>query len=379
MPLQSVFKPWVASRLLSEDRLYFDRRRFEAKRAQIGAPHLAEFFRDPADPYSQLLHHIVPKLSARYDIKVKTYCISPPQGGAAPEREKLAVYAKSDAARLARHAGIDWTYQEGPYSPGTLKADQRLKKIDHYQGGMIYFGGEWYWGLDRLHYLEARLIELGLSSGGEGFRPLYEPVNVPSGGGESGAVLHWYLSLRSPYTAIAASRVKALADAYGAKLSLRFVLPMVMRKLPVPKAKRRYIVMDAAREARRLGVPFGRISDPVGRPVERGYSLLPWAVQNGRGYEYVQAFLEGVWSQGINAGSDRGLRRIVHRAGLSWNAAREVVDNEDWRKAAEDNRQEMMDYGVWGVPSFRIDDDIVWGQDRLWVVEEMLIAKANKR
>jgi hypothetical protein len=45
---------------------------------------------------------------------------------------------------------------------------------------------------------------------------------------------------------------------------------MVMRKLPVPRQKALAFVRDAAREARYHGIPFGRIADPVGRPVERG-------------------------------------------------------------------------------------------------------------
>ena len=33
--------------------------------------------------------------------------------------------------------------------------------LKHYSGGMFYYGEEWYWGVDRLHYLEARLGDLG--------------------------------------------------------------------------------------------------------------------------------------------------------------------------------------------------------------------------
>jgi len=36
-------------------------------------------------------------------------------------------------------------------------------------------------------------------------------------------------------------------------------------------------------EARRLGIPFGRVCAPVGAPVERGYALLPWARAQDRG------------------------------------------------------------------------------------------------
>ena len=376
MSIKSMIGPWVASRLLSEDRLLFERRRFEAKRAKMNAPHLVEFFHDPADPYSQLLQHVLPEFQARYNVLIKTHTVGAPDDGAAPEREKLQAYAKMDTARLSKHWSVDWTYQNTANPAGTQQADHRLRKLGHYQGGMLYYGGEWYWGLDRLHYLESRLEELGLGNSGGEFQPLFAPRRVPSGTGESGAVIHWYLSFRSPYTAIAATRIKALADAYGAELRFRFVLPMVMRNLPVPKAKRRYIVMDAAREARRLGVPFGRVSDPVGSPVERGYSLLPWAIDQGRGFEFVDAFLTGVWSQGVNAGSDSGLRKIIEMAGLNWDAARPLIGNEDWRNTAEQNRAEMMEHGVWGVPSFRVDDETVWGQDRLWAVEDMVKRKA---
>ena len=167
-------------------------------------------------------------------------------------------------------------------------------------------------------------------------------------------------------------RVKILAEAYGAELKIRMVLPMVMRGLPVNPAKKKYIPFDTAREARRLGVAFGKIMDPVGKPVERGYSLMPWAREQGKDYEFVNAFLTSVWSEGVDAGSDSGMRKIVERAGLDWSDAKEVIDNDDWRDEAEANRAEMMNRGIWGVPSFRVGETITWGQDRLWVIEHAL-------
>ena len=44
---------------------------------------------------------------------------------------------------------------------------------------------------------------------------------------------------------------------------------MVMRNLPVPMRKGRYILRDTKREADRIGVAFGKIADPVGKPVQR--------------------------------------------------------------------------------------------------------------
>jgi 2-hydroxychromene-2-carboxylate isomerase len=154
---------------------------------------------------------------------------------------------------------------------------------------------------------------------------------------------------------------------------LRYVLPMVMRGLPVPSEKRSYISQDAAREAFVRGIPFGRLNDPVGRPAERGLALIPFAEGAGKAQDYVLAFMHGVWAEGIDAGSERGLRTIVERAGLDWVAARAALKDEAWRVVAEQNREELFALGLWGVPSFRVRDTAVWGQDRLWAIEEELL------
>ena len=308
----------------------------------------------------------------------------------------------------------------------------RRAELGHYLGGTCFYGGEWTWGIDRLAYLEERLAGLGAAkrprgpegdSPGEANRaaqhagrrlpgeadraaksaerrppgkedgaakdtgrrplgdaditPIYEQPRlleqpVPADDLEAADLpdLHFFASFRSPYTWISTERVIRLAEAFGVDLRIRFVLPMVMRGLPVKKSKRIYILLDAAREARRNGVPFGPVSDPVGKPVERGYSLLPWAIEQGKGIEYFRSFMTLVFSQAVDAGSDRGLRRIVEEAGLDWSEGRGYLDDPAWREEAERNREELFDLGLWGVPSFRVGSVATWGQDRLWVLED---------
>ncbi len=372
MSLNSLIVPRIAAKMLSQETQDKKRAQFERQRIKAGKDHIVEFFHDPSDPYSQLLETVLSEFSSRYKIEMVTHLVGPPDDGAAPERAKLIDYSKMDAMRLAKKAGLNFEIKAQTPAGNTFEADARREKLGHYLGGTLYYGGEWYWGLDRLHYLEARLTELGLRQDNAHKDYIYSPPQIPTGSGNTNAVIHWYTSFRSPYTAITRDRVKELADAYGAELKIRFVLPMVMRGLPVPAAKKKYIPLDTAREARRLGVEFGRVMDPVGRPVELGYSLIPWAREQGRAYEYVQSWLQGVWAEGINAGSKSGLQKIVERAGLNWSDAKSILGNDDWRAEAESNRREMMDRGIWGVPSFRVGDTITWGQDRLWVIEHAL-------
>ncbi|TCO78332.1 DsbA family protein [Chromatocurvus halotolerans] len=419
MTLKSLIASPALERLLSPQRRLRHHERYEKKRQKRGRPAVIEYFHQSDDPYSHLMLQLLPRLQEQYAVEFKPWLVGPPPDWAAPERGMLVDWSRRDAASLADHLGLAFArHHEQPQaaavklanaaladaidrgrffeeSPGISDAlwrgrslrscpadgaqaavdagNARRQAAGHYLGATLFYGGEWYWGPDRLHYLERRLQDAGLSrtrATGDLLIPAQSSPAPP--GNAHGRELHFFLSFRSPYSYLAAPRVFELARSSNASLKLRFVLPMVMRGLPVPRAKTMYIMTDVAREAARLGMPFGRIADPLGKPVERGYSLLPWARDEGRGEEYCLAFLRGVWSQGIDAGSDRGIRRIVESAGLPWARARAHLDTDTWRAEAEANRREMVSLGLWGVPSFRVGDTAVWGQDRLWQVEAAL-------
>jgi 2-hydroxychromene-2-carboxylate isomerase len=219
-----------------------------------------------------------------------------------------------------------------------------------------------------------------LGCGGEGSvarllasRPQLRFVETVRAADPDTPALEMFLSFRSPYTYLAMERIRALVSHYGLELRLRFVLPMVMRGLPVPAAKRTYILRDCKREAERLGLPFGSVCDPVGRPVERGLAILNGAMATGAGPAFADSFLRGVFAEAVDAGSDRGLRQLVERAGLDWQQARVWMADESWRDVAEDNRRSMFADQLWGVPSFRFGALATWGQDRLWLIEQAII------
>ena len=389
--LQSWLMPAISQRFLSRERLLKLRQKAEHKRQVQTRPHVLHFFHQTDDPYSQLLAQALPQLQSRYAVSVLQHLVGEPDDSAVPERDKLKAYSQLDAQRLASHYGLRWPEvgndrNRPKSSPEALQTAHRLrKKWGHYLSGMIYYEGEWYWGIDRLHHLEARLTELGLSThlksaNQQRITPLFEtPQYQPIGNVPEGTNVDFYFSLRSPYSAISVAKVFAWAKANGVQLNLKYVLPMVMRGLPVPAEKRRYISLDAAREAFVQNVPFGRLNDPVGKPTERGLALIPFAQMHEQAEAYIQSFMQGVWSEGLDAGTDAHLKRIVERAGLNWNAAKDILNNAandtHWRAVAEQNRQAMLALGLWGVPSFRFEDTAVWGQDRFWVIEKALHAK----
>lgn len=378
------------SRLITSGSLQDSRRSLHAiNRRATGKTPTVHFFNQPDDPYSQLLAGCLPTLQSRYAVSIVSHVVPPPDATAAPDLERLKAWSLRDADRLASALPAlparKATGTALPTASSTMLAEGAAlrKRLGHYLGATLYFEGEWYWGVDRLHYLEARLAEAGLRVAapvGSEISPYifapralqFQKVANPKG---PAPIIHFYCSLRSPYTCLAARRVRELATHYGAELRLRFVLPMVMRGLPVPLPKRLYILRDAKREADRLGQSFGNVVDPVGKPVENGLALLHAATQAGHGSALLESFLEGVFAQGIDASTADGLAYIATRAGMSAADIELALQDGAWREVAEANRADMLARGIWGVPSFRVDDmPLLWGQDRLWMLEEDLVA-----
>ena len=389
----------------------------------LGRSHEVIYFHQIDDPYSHLLVQALARVQSSYDIDLQLRIVPAPSDDAAPERIALEDYSRRDAAAIAPFYDLQFedlgnqptdeicqlaeralvatgnkvsaaieigaalwasdsqTLSKLPLVSDTLAAEQRetggreRETLGHYLGGMLYYAGEWYWGVDRLPYLEERLLEAGLQKSGHRQRVHFQTrPTFMSKPAQRRLKLEFYPSIRSPYSYVSMPETLELPDHYPVDLVVRPVLPMVMRDLPVPAVKGRYIMRDTKREADRVGVPFGHIFDPVGDPVRRCYSLFAMADEVGKGGDLLLAFCKMAWSEGIDVGSDQGIKRVVERAGLDWSAASAVVDNTDWEGPIEENRLQLMASGLWGVPSYRLLDDkgrevfSCWGRDRIWLL-----------
>ena len=342
------------------------------------------YFHEDGDPYSALAASVLPDLLAHYDIDLTRHAVSPPPAALAPDRARLGEWARRDAGQWMRLAGCVPESPPPAATPEAIRAGDRWRaRLGGFLGASFWFRGEWFWGLDRLPLLLRRLEAAGLtrSKAWRDYPQLAVPglpplASVPPGSAATPPVLEFWCSLRSPYTYLAVPRIHAWAASGRVDLQLRPLLPMVMRGLPVPWVKRRYILLDAKREAEALGLPFGRIADPVGRPTERGLAVLH-RVRRERGalpaLHFMESFLRGVFAEGIDARTDEGLRTIALRAGVEWPEVTAALADDTWRETVAGNREALLEAGLWGVPSFRLAGHAAqWGQDRLPVIERQL-------
>ncbi len=407
----------------------FKRRWAERRRRLSGKPHTVVVFLELDDPYSYLLSRHIPDLQNRYDIELEIHLTQALGGAYRPQADMLAVYAEQDCARLAREKGIPFldkgqtppvehrralidalagSEQKESFAEEVLEAigiywrgdtegvarrvsgaelsdqgdlllqrsQELLAKLGHYETATINYAGEWYWGVDRLHHLTDRLDELGARKADAAASTVASvrqiatislPVSPPSTALDL-PPLELFYSISSPYSYLALQRVYDIADAFGLDLKIRPVLPMVMRGMQVPKAKLLYIAGDVTREAGQLGTPFGRFNRPLGVAAERCLAVFFYAVGEKKERDFLRLLGDAIWVQAIDVASDTGLRKITGRTGLFWPDVKAVIENDDWRQLVEENRASMMQSGCWGVPTVRLGDFTVWGQDRLWLL-----------
>ncbi len=186
--------------------------------------------------------------------------------------------------------------------------------------------------------------------------------------------LEYFFSFRSPYSYISGPRAFELARRYNIELVWRGVRPMAMRGQPLPRSKQFYILRDTAREADRLGMPFGKIYDPLGEGVWRCLTIAEHAKAQGRLPEFVLAASRASWAEGIDVNQDAPLRAICEKSGLDWKDCSAAIANAGFRQRVEDNTARLSALGQWGVPTFLFRGEAFWGQDRIQDLEAALTA-----
>jgi len=390
-----------------------------------GRRHVRLYYRAD-DPYSHLLVQAAPRLASTYQLQIEIIPVAHPSTAANPAPDMLLHHAIRDAAILAESYGLRFPLNASPPSEDRARrahavllerrpAEEQLKiaaelgeavwrddgtalaaiverdgsvsgeevtpaleanyaaleRAGHYQPGMLYYGGEWYWGIDRLHYLEERLQQEGLEgsvdlTGG----PAPHLASIIRGANGTTPRIEVFVSFRSPYSYLALPQLIDLRDRYGLDVTVRPVLPMVMRGLPVPRAKRFYIVHDAKREADRLGIPFGHVCDPLGKGI--GYCMAVFfkcAVGKGLELEFPRSVMQGIWSEARDVAHIPDLVFLAERAGISGAEVRAAIEDRSWKEKGKAHREALTELGLWGVPSIRIGSYSTWGQDRIPMIE----------
>ena len=192
------------------------------------------------------------------------------------------------------------------------------------------------------------------------------------------AVVEFYYDYASVYSYLADSQLDKLgADKIVYRpILLGAVFKATGNSTPMAvEAKRDYLDKDAARWARRYGVPLR--FNPV-FPLNTVNALRLALVAQGRDeFATVHAALyRAAWADGHDIGRPDVLEAILRSAGLPASVYLEAVADQAIKDKLRENTEEAVLRGVFGAPSFVVDDILYFGNDRMDFVAEALAGNA---
>ena len=193
--------------------------------------------------------------------------------------------------------------------------------------------------------------------------------------------IDYYFTPQSPWTYLGHERFAAIAKAHAATVN---VLPVDLGKVfPVsgglPLAKR-----APQRQAYRL-VELKRFSEFLGKPLNLHPKYFPVASDDAAkliiavdmhdgadaALAIAGALMRAVWVDQRNIADESHLAALLAEANLP---ARRIDDahSQAAHERYEADSQRAIDAGVFGAPTFIVDGEMFWGQDRLEFVERRL-------
>ena len=194
----------------------------------------------------------------------------------------------------------------------------------------------------------------------------------------------YYVSLNSPWTYLGSRRFEAIAAKHGADVTIWPVdfgsVFAVSGGLPLPKRapqRQAYRMMELKRWRDHLGVEL--TLEPKYFPANEVPAVCAVIALREQGrmkdaINVAHAVLNALWAEEKDTGDPATLRAIIASCGLDADAVMLASQALEPAGKREAYTRHAIEQGVFGAPSFVIDGEIFWGQDRLDFVDRKLAA-----
>lgn len=132
-------------------------------------------------------------------------------------------------------------------------------------------------------------------------------------------------------------------------------------------AKRSYIAADCARFAERFGVPFHQNPHFPVNTLMAMRSIAGADLEGAMDVVAAAAF-EAMWIDGVNLGDPTELETFANKSGIGIDAIAGWITSDTAKAHLRANTDNAVQRGAFGAPTFFVNNEMFFGQDRLdWV------------
>jgi 2-hydroxychromene-2-carboxylate isomerase len=264
---------------------------------------------------------------------------------------------------LAERHGVDIARIEDP----AIKEELKERTARAAQAGVFgvptfRLGDQQWWGADRIHFVESALA---------GTRVEPEAGQSPASADVASQITFFH-DFSSPFSYLASTQI----DRVAAPSTVQWrpiLLGALFKSIGTPnvplmtmsEAKRRWVFQDLLQWAKWWDVPF---QWPTVFPVR---TVLPLRVSI-QDHRATAPLYRALWADNRDIGQPEVVAGVLTEAGLDSEALIAGAQDPQIKAQLRTNTEDAQAAGVCGVPSFQIDETVVWGQDRLHFVREMM-------
>lgn len=189
----------------------------------------------------------------------------------------------------------------------------------------------------------------------------------------------FYFDFSSPYSYIASEWIEALAARHGRTVDWRAILlgatfQAAELKSPVSyPLKREYSLRDFERSARFAGVPFV-LPQKFPIPTQNAARIF-WALHESdpaRATAWARHGLRALFARGVDLSDAAALEALAQEFGLEPGAAEAIWSNPQWKARLKAANDAAIATGIFGAPTFVVDGEPFWGNDRRDQLERWL-------
>lgn len=193
--------------------------------------------------------------------------------------------------------------------------------------------------------------------------------------------VEFFFDVGSPAAYLAWTQLPAMCGSCGASIDYK---PMLLggvfqatgnqSPMMVP-AKGSYMQRDLALHAQRYGVPFQHNPHfPINTlTLMRGATAIELR-QPKRLADYLDAVFRAIWVDQQNMNDPQVVAAVLHAAGFDPAALLAQAADPQVKERLKQVTQDAVARGVFGAPTFFVDGQMFWGQDRLEFVKQALKA-----
>ncbi len=199
------------------------------------------------------------------------------------------------------------------------------------------------------------------------------------------ATIRYFASLASPWTYLGHRRLYDIADRHGASVICKPVnfgeIFSVSGGLPVgQRAQQRqdYRLVELARWRDHLGVALNL--QPKFFPVAEltaARMVTALGLQEGDTGRLAGAVLQAVWAEEKNIADESVLVELANSCDVDGNSLLAAAEQAETIAAHEANTTGAIELGVFGAPTYVLDGELFWGQDRLELLERALTLRSD--